>query len=432
MRMGAAWHCWRQPPADMQQRCMKQNVDLEFWGVVVMDIPCCLYVQLKIFKKIIIIYLTPPQPTANLGCPTVVTAWFRPRRCRHFTAAATRGLGAAGRHGAQKNGAASCVNFNRRHGLHGKCRCQASSVGSPNRCGRLCGPWEPATTAPHADAGGITSLNAESRPPPSVTWMHRQVADLLRPKTLGLSVYPFVFFFAMGIAGFLLSWLWSFTLVDAFKLLDVGPPRTGTQSMYEVMKILGLNPLHTGYTLSVRPALCGYLFADGSLDDALAVFDGYDAAMDEPVMLLYEEIMAAFPGAKFLLTISDPESWFTNYIELANLLHDSWNSTERKVWDSFPENCSAMQSWGCHFLRKPSPTPEEKDLCLQNYARHIQRVQDIIPPERLLVYNWSDGWSPLSHFLGTGIPEEEFPHRDTAKTNSIEKVKEKLGVTHAS
>eukprot|EP00435_Cladocopium_sp_Y103_P072249 s449_g39.t1 len=94
----------------------------------------------------------------------------------------------------------------------------------------------------------------------------------------------------MDIACFfpLLSWLWSLPLaVDAFKLLDVGPPRTRTQSMYDVMKILGLNPLHTGYEYSVRPALCGYLFANGSLDDALAVFDGYDAAMDEPVMLGY-------------------------------------------------------------------------------------------------------------------------------------------------
>ena len=63
-----------------------------------------------------------------------------------------------------------------------------------------------------------------------------------------------------------------------------------------------------------------YLFGNGSLDDALAVFDGYDAAMDEPVMLMYEEIMAAFPEAKFLLTISDAERWFENYVELSREL----------------------------------------------------------------------------------------------------------------
>ena len=67
----------------------------------------------------------------------------------------------------------------------------------------------------------------------------------------------------MGVAGFKLSsWFLCSLTVDAFKLLDVGPPRTGTQTMLEVMKILGLKPLHTGYEKeSVRPALCGHLFA---------------------------------------------------------------------------------------------------------------------------------------------------------------------------
>ena len=60
----------------------------------------------------------------------------------------------------------------------------------------------------------------------------------------------------------LASWL-LVTAVDAFTLLDVGPPRTGTQSIHNAMKILGLKPLHTGYKLSVRHALCGPLFSMG-------------------------------------------------------------------------------------------------------------------------------------------------------------------------
>ena len=173
-----------------------------------------------------------------------------------------------------------------------------------------------------------------------------------------------------------------------------------------------------------------YLFGNGSLDDALAVFDGYDAAMDEPVMLMYEEIMAAFPEAKFLLTISDAESWFTNYVEMAHLVDASGNSSELKFWYSLPANCIAMQSWGCNFLHTPSA--EDKDTCLKNYDRHIKRVQDVIPPERLLVYNWSDGWSPLSHFLGSRIPEEQFPHEDIAKFYSEKRVAAKLGMSLGS
>ena len=174
-----------------------------------------------------------------------------------------------------------------------------------------------------------------------------------------------------------------------------------------------------------------YLFGNGSLDDALAVFDGYDAAMDEPVMLMYEEIMAAFPEAKFLLTISDAESWFENFFEIARVLRASHRNDTLSCafWDSLPRNCTKMGSWGCNF---ESPSPENKDTCLKNYYRHIQRVQDVIPPERLLVYNWSDGWSPLSHFLGSRIPEEQFPHEDIAKFYSEKKVAAKLGMSLGS
>jgi len=229
----------------------------------------------------------------------------------------------------------------------------------------------------------------------------------------------------MGVAGLkLASWFLCTLMVDAFKLLDVGPPRTGTQTMHEVMKILGLKPLHTGYEAeSVRPALCGYLFGNDSLDDALAVFGGYDAAMDEPVMLMYEEIMAAFPEAKFLLTISDAESWFENYVELSRELRATGTISSKAFFHSLPRNCSQMQSWGCNFA---NPSPEDKDTCLKSYHRHIQRVQDVIPPERLLVYNWSDGWSALSHFLGTRIPEEQFPHEDLVKRNAESHIEERL------
>eukprot|EP00438_Fugacium_kawagutii_P015854 Skav209338 [mRNA] locus=scaffold241:179133:180498:+ [translate_table: standard] len=77
--------------------------------------------------------------------------------------------------------------------------------------------------------------------------------------------------------------------------------------MYDVMKILGLNPIHSGYF-----PLCSYLFGNGSLDEALGALEGFDSGMDEPFMLLYEEIMSAFPESKFLLTISDGESWFNS------------------------------------------------------------------------------------------------------------------------
>eukprot|EP00438_Fugacium_kawagutii_P029631 Skav202674 [mRNA] locus=scaffold1791:462510:463085:+ [translate_table: standard] len=149
-------------------------------------------------------------------------------------------------------------------------------------------------------------------------------------------------------------WLWIFLFKTletskAFTLLDVGAPRTGTQSMYDAMKILGLNPIHSGYFPEVRDPLCHYLFGNSSLDGALGVLEGFDAAMDEPFMLMYEEIMSAFPESKFLLTISDGESWFNSYAKLKRRLNATGYNAS--LWKDPPAfTCTGMRSWGCYFL----------------------------------------------------------------------------------
>eukprot|EP00435_Cladocopium_sp_Y103_P024122 s1951_g5.t2 len=184
--------------------------------------------------------------------------------------------------------------------------------------------------------------------------------------------------------------------------------------MSTVLTIFPLTPSADGALINmrVRPALCEYLFRNGSLDQALGVLDGFDAAMDEPFMLIYEEIMAAFPEAKFLLTISDAEKWFKSQVDLELLIERVANATEITLAESLPEKCWAMKNWGCNLVNSSA---KEKNTCLQSYHRHNERVQQIIPADRLLVYNWSDGWAPLAHFLGTTLPDEDFPHDDFLK-----------------
>ena len=199
--------------------------------------------------------------------------------------------------------------------------------------------------------------------------------------------------------------LWN--LSACFKLLDVGAPRTGTQSMHAALKILGLNALHSGHAQTLRIPMCKYLFGNGSLEDALSVLNGYDAAMDEPFMLVYEEVLTQFPDAKFLLTIQDPEKWYANYVDLVRADGGGW------WFDLIPpymQKCVDMASWNCSFIK---PSEGTKKQCLENYAAHNRRVQEIIPPERLLVYNFSDGWNSLSHFLRLPIPQREFPYVDS-------------------
>jgi hypothetical protein len=45
----------------------------------------------------------------------------------------------------------------------------------------------------------------------------------------------------------------------------------------------------------------------------------------------------------------------------------------------------------------------------QVYLDHVAEVCSLVPPERLLQYNISDGWAPLCEFLGEEIPDTPFP-----------------------
>ena len=161
----------------------------------------------------------------------------------------------------------------------------------------------------------------------------------------------------------------------ALEVLDVGAPRTGTQSMHVAMNILGLNTLHSGYSFLKRAPWCEYVFANGSLEDAMATLEGYDAAMDEPFQLVYEEIMRAFPKTKFVLTISDPERWYESYTELIAGMAESAATRNRthsrnlrsgfRAWldSDLMTRCTAARYWGCDFGNETGE--DTKKQCLE-------------------------------------------------------------------
>eukprot|EP00440_Ansanella_granifera_P065694 gb/GFBE01071246.1/.p1 GENE.gb/GFBE01071246.1/~~gb/GFBE01071246.1/.p1 ORF type:complete len:136 (+),score=27.18 gb/GFBE01071246.1/:1-408(+) len=77
------------------------------------------------------------------------------------------------------------------------------------------------------------------------------------------------------------------------------------------------------------------------------------------------------------------------------------------------EQCTAVKNWGCEFkdpVRRQDP--EVKARCLDWYNHHVARVRQVIPADRLLTFNLSDGWPPLANFLNKTIPDEEFPYSD--------------------
>ena len=48
------------------------------------------------------------------------------------------------------------------------------------------------------------------------------------------------------------------------------------------------------------------------------------------------------------------------------------------------------------------------------YREHCDMVRGLVPKERLLEWSVQDGWEPLCQFLGKEVPDEPFPHANTA------------------
>jgi hypothetical protein len=57
----------------------------------------------------------------------------------------------------------------------------------------------------------------------------------------------------------------------------------------------------------------------------------------------------------------------------------------------------------------------DKDHVIEVYNRHNATVQQVIPPERLLVYNLAEGWAPLCAFLGVAEPDTPMPKVNTSE-----------------
>jgi hypothetical protein len=58
---------------------------------------------------------------------------------------------------------------------------------------------------------------------------------------------------------------------------------------------------------------------------------------------------------------------------------------------------------------------QERKHAIAVYQRHNEEVMRVVPTDRLLVHDLSDGWEPMCKFLDVGIPENTpFPHLNTA------------------
>lgn len=125
-------------------------------------------------------------------------------------------------------------------------------------------------------------------------------------------------------------------------------------------------------------------------------------------MLFAEELLAAYPDAKVILTGRDVDSWVISMQRSYYKVLYSRGMRIMRVLDRdflgkyYAMGMGSLAVWTGGDL-------ENLEKLKKGYKQHYERMRAVVPKERLLEWHPTDGWEPLCEFLGKEVPEGEFP-----------------------
>ena len=206
-------------------------------------------------------------------------------------------------------------------------------------------------------------------------------------------------------------------------LIGAGLPRTGTLTQKQALEQLGLGPCY--HWVDVLADLEGQVALwDGALDGRVppeSILDGYPSTVDWPGGYFYRQLLEAHPEAKVLLSVRDPERWEASFRDtIVAMCHgDSlvrlMSSARARIdpnWRRYLAFVDRM-FWGEQGTFAAGHSPE---ALIAAFQAHNDEVMRVVPTDRLLVWEVSQGWEPLCAFLGVDVPVQALPHANDRDT----------------
>jgi Sulfotransferase domain len=196
------------------------------------------------------------------------------------------------------------------------------------------------------------------------------------------------------------------------EIIGPGFGRTGTNSLRLALEQLGFGPCHHMHEVRDNPELIAPWQAAGTGTDMdwHQVFANYRAQVDWPGAQYWRELIAAFPKARVVLSVREPNGWYDSIqatiapLVAARGTHGipHMNALTEMVHDTLLQPT---------FGDKLSDRAQAIDV----FERHNQEVIASVPADNLLVFDVRQGWDPLCAFLGVEVPETEFPTTNSSK-----------------
>lgn len=196
------------------------------------------------------------------------------------------------------------------------------------------------------------------------------------------------------------------------KIVGASFGRTGTRSVCAALEMLGLGPCHFMKALSADPAHARSWLraADGETPDWDRLLAGYSATVAWPGAYFWRQLSRAYPSAKVLLIVREPQSWY--------------DSVARTLYRTRPTGLSDGAAGDAHhhaierivWQGTFSGRFTDRDHAIGVYLSHLDEVRRSLPRDRLVEYVQGSGWQPLCAAFGLDIPDTPFPHENTTAT----------------
>ncbi|KAF3036816.1 hypothetical protein E8E12_006173 [Didymella heteroderae] len=211
-----------------------------------------------------------------------------------------------------------------------------------------------------------------------------------------------------------------------FQVIGAGLSRTGTSSFSTALSILLDGPAYHGGTQVVLgpPSIISSwldMFAhwpsSNPKDKAIVnrivkqQLDGYVGATDVPIHGIVEELLEAFPNAKVICTVRDPEPWAKSMGVIQGVcqmafLRFTLLPLGGGKW-RFPDLINALiRMWEHQY---------GQGTAIEHYESHIAYLKRVVPEDQLFFFDVKDGWGPLCKILDKEVPDVPFPRVNDSK-----------------
>jgi hypothetical protein len=138
-----------------------------------------------------------------------------------------------------------------------------------------------------------------------------------------------------------------------------------------------------------------------------ALLGEYVATVDWPACAFWQELHEGNPGSHVLLsTRESSQAWWQSF---AKTIVPRLDETAED-----PETARRREMIRTLLAHRFTPAWRERDAAIEAYERHNEQVRRAVPADRLIDWRPGDGWAPICAALELPVPDEPFPHVNTA------------------